>query len=145
MPRSAVGEACVFGENGCTAGAACNPPIEGGLHGTCQCDKIFGLSGPNCDEVTGAGWMLRVGCALSLLFANYVIAVNIGVGSEMRSLGKLKFDDMGRTLGCNFILAVAIASLDLCLIISVRGLRQIQPYVDYIVCPSLPFPWFFTL
>jgi len=106
MPHatSAVGGACVFGENDCSAGAACCPPIEGSMDGTCQCDKMFGFSGPNCDEVTGAGWMLRVGCAVTFLFACYVIAVNIGVGRKIWALGKYIFDDMGRTLICNVIL-----------------------------------------
>jgi len=59
---------------------------------------MLGFSGPRCDEISGAGWMLVFGCALSLLFAAYVIGVHFNVLREMRMRRKFKFDDMGRTL-----------------------------------------------
>jgi len=116
----ALGEVCTFGDFECSQGAKCLPPIKGGMHGICQCKKLIGLSGPRCDEVTGAGWMFLTGCAISLLFTCYVIGANVDVGREMKARGKLKLDDMGRTLIYNFMLAVTIACFDIGTIISVR-------------------------
>ena len=117
-----MGGACVHRDNiKCGHGANCELPVKGGIHGTCECHALWGFYGPRCDKVAVEGYIFVAGFALSLLFALYVIWVNVGVGREMRKRGKLKFDDLGRTLIFSILLTTCVVCLDLGFIVTVSN------------------------
>jgi len=120
MP-TAVGEECGYGKWECTHGASCHLPADGGFQGTCGCETMYGFSGPRCDKVSGAGWMMVALCAISLMFACYVIAVHISVGRDMHASRKMKFDALGRTLISSILLTSSVVLTDLCAITTVKA------------------------
>lgn len=126
-----VGEACTYSEYDCLPRASCIPSWGEGDHGTCQCERFFGFSGPCCAEVSGEGYMLLTLSVISGVVGLYLLGSNLHFGLHLHRGKFLRRDSIGTTLLFSTAFLVPIFGLNVGCALTIVGVDEQLIYNQY--------------
>ena len=109
----------------------------------CVCNRFLGFRGPDCQKRSRASWLLLVLSIINALMSFRALIFNVMLALELKNSGRLKANNIGRTLFFNTLTPLPILAISTGYSLILLGVDRNADFLPYGIQVSVACLFFF--